>query len=253
MDPLRALSLDPLFYRLTEDLSIDLDHFRERIDEGGIRAVLTVHYFGRVDPAAEEAIAMARERKLPVLEDEAHSWLSDIVAGRGGRCGEASIASLHKLLPSRSGGLLMLNTPTIPGETAQPLTDIMDPFAYDLHRIANRRRENAAHLHRLVRQELGGVIEPLWPCWPGEDVPQTFPVRVLGLDRNLLYEDLNAAGYGAVTLYHTLVGEITPEEFPISHEISQKILNLPIHQDAGESDLAGMVDWLAAHVGGLRS
>lgn len=59
---------------------------------------------------------------------------------------------------------------------------------------------------------------------------------------------MNDAGFGAVSLYHTLIDQIRENEFPASHQISRRILNLPIHQDAQEEDLHEMVDCLTGLV-----
>ena len=46
-------------------------------------------------------------------------------------------------------------------------------------------------------------------------------------NRDELYERMNAAGFGVVSLYHTLIEQIPRDEFPESFELSRTILNLP--------------------------
>ncbi len=53
-----------------------------------------------------------------------------------------------------------------------------------------------------------------------------------------------------VSLYHTLVSAIG-EEFPVSHLLAGRILNLPVHQDVDDDDIVGGAR-LLAEVLGLR-
>ena len=39
-----------------------------------------------------------------------------------------------------------------------------------------------------------------------------------------------------------MIPQIDKEKFAVSYSISQKILNLPVHQDANEADLIKMCD-----------
>jgi len=84
----------------------------------------------------------------------------------------------------------------------------------------------------ILRKRLNGIV------------PQTFPIL---LDdnklRDRLYFQMNKEGYGVVSLYHTLVDAID-ESFVVEHDISSKILNLPVHQDVVKKDLKHMVDKL---------
>ena len=64
------------------------------------------------------------------------------------------------------------------------------------------------------------------------EVPQSFPIVLHYGDRDRIYREMNAAGFGVVSLYHTLVPAIDPQLFPASAQLSRRILNLPVHQDA---------------------
>ena len=52
---------------------------------------------------------------------------------------------------------------------------------------------------------------------------------------------MNAAGFGVVSLYHTLIDQIPRDEFPDSVELSRTILNLPVHHEADTDSLAALV------------
>ena len=51
---------------------------------------------------------------------------------------------------------------------------------------------------------------------------------------------MNESGYGVVSLYHELIAPID-KSFAIEHEISNTILNLPVHQDIFPDQLDSML------------
>jgi dTDP-4-amino-4,6-dideoxygalactose transaminase len=55
---------------------------------------------------------------------------------------------------------------------------------------------------------------------------------------------MNDAAFGVVSLYHTLIDSIDPEEFPESYALASRIMNLPVHQDAEPEQLTAMIDKL---------
>lgn len=248
-DPIRELGLDAAFYRVDRRLHLDVDDLRRVLADGTVGCVVLIHFFGYVDPAYREAAALARSAGAAILEDEAHAMLTDLVGGESGRLGDACIYSLHKLLPLAAGGSLVLN-----GDDRSAMTVGVDgvasdqrPFKFDLAGLGRRRRTNAEVLDRLIADAIP-EIEPLWgPPRPFE-VPQTYPVLVHGVSRDTLYATMNEAGFGVVSLYHTMIGEISAERFPDSHALARTVMNLPVHQDASHADLERMVEHLLAAV-----
>lgn len=245
-DPVASLHLDYSFYALDERLRIDIDSLRTELQSGCIRVLVIIHYFGYVDPSYSEAVRIAREHDVFVLEDEAHAMLSDVVGGICGRLGDACIYSFHKILPVESGGAAIINDPRSP--LAQRL--VADPDCtlplcdFDLNHIADKRRANSLVLDKLVR-ELAPEIEPLFGAPGCREVPQSYPVMIRDGSRDRLYHEMNAAGFGVVSLYHTLISQISPDHFPAAAKISRHILNLPVHQDASEEALESMLRELA--------
>ncbi len=249
-DPISSLGLDYSFYALDERLRIDRESLRAELQNGNIRVLVIIHYFGYVDPYYPEAVRLAREHGVFVLEDEAHAMLSDIVGGICGRLGDASIYSFHKMLPVRAGGAAIVNDPGSPlamelvaeSGCSLPMCD------FDLHGIAFRRRANSLLLDGLVGN-LAPEVEPLFGAPGYGEFPQTYPIMIRSRSRDLLYHQMNDAGFGVVSLYHTLISEIAPDRFPEATGVSRQIMNLPVHQDASESDLRSMVRELARRVG----
>ena len=75
-------------------------------------------------------------------------------------------------------------------------------------------------------------------------MPQTLPVVIQQKNRNDLYFEMNSAGFGVVSLYHTLINIIGSQEFSESHSLASRIMNLPVHQDAEPEQLTAMVNKL---------
>ena len=234
-DPIRQLALPYRFYRVDRSLAIDLDWLRREMERAAAGVLLLIHYFGHVDTSYGEAVSLARLYGIRVVEDEAHAMLSDLIGGICGRLGDVSLFSLHKLLPLASGGTLVRNGTAL-------LADGSAIWQHDLAQIARLRRRNASFLYEC----LGGLREdvvPLWSALAQGEVPQSFPVRLRHADRDAVYHDLNSAGFGVVTLYHTLIDELE-SAFPESVQLSRTILNLPIHQNVTIPDLQEMAEYL---------
>jgi len=242
-DPIRQLDLQADFYRLDRRLRIDLGDLEAKLRSGGVRVLVLIHYFGYVDPGYQQAVALARQFNVFVVEDQAHALLTDLIGGISGRLGDASIFSLHKLLPV-AGGMLAVNdwrsdlVQLEPGDAPDcPI------WEFDLAEISARRRGHALLWDRLV-EPLGQHLEPLWGAPKAGEVPQTYPVLIRPGNRDRLYFALNDAGFGAVSLYHTLVGAIDPALFADSVFIAQRIFNLPVHQDIEPGQLESMAESL---------
>ena len=244
-DPVRELGLPYAFCRVDEKLRLDLGHMEDLLRRNRVKVVVLIHYFGGVDPGYPAAVSLARRHGALVLEDEAHALLTDLVGGASGRLGDACIFSLHKMLPMERGGMLVVNPSRedVLKGSGRGEPDFPSPWEYDLKEISCRRLENARILSRLLAP-LAGEADPLWGDPPDGQVPQTYPVLIQNRSREQVYFSMNEAGFGVVSLYHTLIDPITPEEFPASHYLSRHILNLPVHQDARPDDLAALVDCL---------
>jgi dTDP-4-amino-4,6-dideoxygalactose transaminase len=244
-DPVAELALSYEFYRLDGRLRLDLDHLEHCFQRKKVRVLFLIHYFGYVDPNYHDAVALARKHGALVVEDEAHALFTDWFGGACGRLGDAGIFSLHKMLPVQCGGMLVVpakNEHLLTGIYGQSI-DIRPPWSFDWHEIAIHRRRNAEQLANLLAP-LADELDPLWGNPKPNEVPQTFPVLVKCASRDDLYTRLNAVGFGAVSLYHTLITQIQKEDFPDSHKVARNIINLPVHQDIHAADLIAMVEQL---------
>lgn len=111
IDPLEYTKTEPVFYRVREDLSVDLDDVAQRLDSR-TRVLMATHYFGFPQD-------MPRIRKfcddhgILLLEDCAHAFFGECGGRPLGAWGDYSIASVKKFFPVYDGGCLI--SPRRPG------------------------------------------------------------------------------------------------------------------------------------------
>ena len=234
-----------------EQLDVDVEHLRSLLEVGDVAVVVLIHYFGRVSPATAAHAALARAHGAVVIEDEAHALFSDLVTGAGGRFGDACLLSLHKMLPLPDGGTLLVNAGADP--RLHGTRRALDGYdRRDARLVGSRRDRGAASrehgVSRAALAPLAGEVDPLWPDVEPESVLQTFPVVVRRVSRDALYHAMNAAGFGVVSLYHTMIRELSADAFPTSHVLARRILNLPVHQDATPEQMTALAAELARQV-----
>lgn len=244
LDPVRAAGLTPTFYRLRRDLSVDLDHLAECLDDGGPAVVLLIHYYGRTLPQLEQATELAHRRGAVVVEDLAHGFFTARGDGPAGRVGDVLMYSLHKMFatPEAVGGMLTYRDRQLLAGQASTRPDLAAyVLDYDWRGIAAARCRNftlvSEGLHDLVTRR--SDVELFWPDLAPGDVPQTLPVRVLNGRRDDVYRLMNADGFGMVSLYHTLVPELRDDE--LMNELARTIINFPVHQDLDPAGVPAML------------
>ena len=227
------------FYDLDDHLKIDFEHLKQKVQQDSTQLVLLVHYFGFVDLKYEEITSWLINNKIFFVEDSAHAWLTDLIGGACGRKGAFSFYSLHKLLPLSKGGVMVNNSVEGNVESA------VNPFLgidYDLYSIYSVRRQNFTYLTKLLQNVSG--ITLLYTELEEGICPQTLPVSVDNYDRNALYHKMNEAGFGMVSLYHTMISQLENSTSKAATVLAGKIINFPIHQDVSTQDLEDMVEEL---------
>jgi dTDP-4-amino-4,6-dideoxygalactose transaminase len=108
-------------YRVTRDMTADLDDARRLARQGRrVRVLYLIHYAGFPQPV-EEARALCRERGLYLVEDCALALFSRDPSGRPlGAGADLSLFCLYKTLPVPHGGIAVANCP-LPSPSAAPL------------------------------------------------------------------------------------------------------------------------------------
>jgi dTDP-4-amino-4,6-dideoxygalactose transaminase len=232
-DPVVRSGVNYKFYKLDTNLNIDISSISKLIDAGGVKLIVLIHYFGYVDPGYLTLIKLARKKGIYVLEDQAHSLFTDLYGGISGRLCDASIYSLHKMFPIETGGAL-----SIVGSLRSSESNVVSRICldYDINNISIKRRKNVLFVNEMLKGN-DDVLKILRCSLDDGIVPQTFPVLIQNMSRDQVYFKMNELGFGVVSLYHTMIDKIAADATRVSNEISRKILNLPIHQDASELDL----------------
>lgn len=108
-DPLEDAGVEVRYYKIRENLVVDSEDLSSHVDSR-TKAILAVHYFGFPQPL-EELKNACRRYRLPLIEDNAHGFLSSHHGTPLGFSGDAGIVSIRKTLPVRNGALLLLNSP----------------------------------------------------------------------------------------------------------------------------------------------
>lgn len=245
-DPIVENNIKHRFYPIDEHINILLDEYKKNIEsiEGKI-VVLLVHYFGYVDKNIENLVVFAKKNDVIIIEDCAHALYTDYIDNKCGMYSDASLYSLHKMLPYSDGGMVRINNNIIKLKETNNFYNLLE---YDIRKIAEKRKKNAQILETELKKEK--EIEILRPIdMYKNQTPQTYPILIKSKDKNELYHKLNEKGFGVVSLYHTMIEELRNEKYDISNKVSKRILNLPVHQDAEEKDLINMCKLLKTLLG----
>nr|WP_300047964.1 DegT/DnrJ/EryC1/StrS family aminotransferase [uncultured Nocardioides sp.] len=243
-DPVDQLGLTPRFYDLGPDLAFDPAAIEAACAAERIDVIVVIHYFGRVQPALEEARAIADRHGCLLVEDLAHGYFTALMGGQAGRTGDVLAYSLHKMfaMPDAQGGQMVYRDTTYltgQADTAPELArEVLD---MDAAAVAVARRRVFSELTRRLRDlpGHGSDFELMWPELRDDESPQTLPVRILGPGRDRVYHSMNAEGIGMVSLYHTLIPQLSG--FDAMVQLSQHIINFPVHQDVAVDDVPEVV------------
>jgi dTDP-4-amino-4,6-dideoxygalactose transaminase len=238
-DPLVAQQAKAEFYKVKGDLSIDMDHFKSLIATKRFKAVLVIHYFGFCRNDMDFIKISCQQHGMILIEDCAHAFQLHEANSLLGKYGDFSFYSLHKYLPTNSGGILKNNTNIIansvlPLEKKIDLVDLEYYASANFKAIAEKRRANYALFEKLLS---GNIELDILYNLEERDIPQTFAVKVKGGLREKLYFYLMDRNAPTTALYYRMIKEISKEKFPISHQIAGEILNLPVHQDTESEDI----------------
>ena len=250
-DPVRDSGRPFDFYPLKDDLRVDLRGLEALAATGRFRILVVIHYFGRVQPHMPKIARIARQHGLVLVEDLAHGLYTAMVGQRAGLTGDVNLYSLHKMLPTGTGGMVTYRDPSLLSNQRSTAPQFATDLAsYDLAAIARRRRDNFEKLADILSgsASYGDAFRLLWPCLAEGEVPQTLPVVMQRECRDAIYAEMNANGVGMVSLYHTLIPELVGR-FPRMTWLAKHILNFPVHQDVTEADLRPMSECFEAAVG----
>ncbi|MES9957449.1 MAG: aminotransferase class I/II-fold pyridoxal phosphate-dependent enzyme [Sedimenticola sp.] len=102
--PIVEAGLQPVYFRIKEDCTVDLDDLKAKLTER-TRAVVVIHYFGFPTPM-QELRTLCNLRDLYLVEDCAHAFFGAWKSQKIGVLGDVTIASLYKFFPVYDGGAI---------------------------------------------------------------------------------------------------------------------------------------------------
>jgi dTDP-4-amino-4,6-dideoxygalactose transaminase len=124
VEAVRAAGAALRFYRVDEDMRIDLDDLAQRLD-GDVRVVYVTHFVGFAQPLGE-LLALCRARGAALVEDCALALFSRAPDGTPlGARGDAALFCLYKSLPVPHGGLLVGDGVAVPRLRRPPIASTL--------------------------------------------------------------------------------------------------------------------------------
>jgi perosamine synthetase len=111
--PIIQSGCTPIYYKVNEDCSINLDDFRNKISSN-TKAAMAVHYFG-FPSHLSDVREICDDRGLFLIEDCAHAFFGYSESSPIGSVGDISVVSLYKFFPVYDGGALRYNNQTLCG------------------------------------------------------------------------------------------------------------------------------------------
>jgi dTDP-4-amino-4,6-dideoxygalactose transaminase len=124
VDPVLRAGFEVEFYRIRKDLSTDENDLRRRLSSR-VAAVLVIHFCGFPSPLAH-LLGSRSGADFLVIEDWAHSFLSDLLGPAERPRGEVALYSFSKLVPCLVGGGLHFRKQVVPFEAPPGSVPVWD-------------------------------------------------------------------------------------------------------------------------------
>jgi dTDP-4-amino-4,6-dideoxygalactose transaminase len=260
----------PKFADVREDLNFDPEAV-ERAITPRTRAIIAVHLTGKPAPM-KEILAVARPRKIEVIEDAAQAVgakLDGKPVGGIGRIGCFSLHPLKNLNACGDGGMLVTDDDAICQRTrllrnhGQPSRDDCLEFSMvsrldsvqaailrvkmrHLDNITARRRANAEH----YRRRLAGCSRLRCPADGSGEFCVYHTFVVLADKRDQLRQHLEKAGIGTAIHYPVPIHLMSvgrkmghrEGDFPVTERLAGRILSLPIYPELTNAQLDEVAD-----------
>lgn len=240
-DPVQETATPYEFYSLDRKLGAIKDELYDLLQSGKYRALLVLHYFGFCQNDMAEIVRLCRKNDVLLIEDCAHTMLSEGPDGQLGKLGDFSFCSIHKYLATSEGGCLRVNNREYEyllhlSPPTRPKPEVLDMVARaDLEAIREKRRSNYLQLMELIIDCPG--IDIMYPELPYGIAPHNLPIIVKDGQREPLYFKLTDRGVPVIALYYRMIDPITKGNYGDALYVSANILNLPVHQDIETEDL----------------
>lgn len=111
LEPIREEGINIKFFKVKKDLSVDINDIKKKISNT-TKILFVIHYFGFPQQIGD-LVELCNDKKLFLIEDCAHAFLSKYGGNLLGSFGDLSIFTYRKTLPVPDGALLVCNNPSI--------------------------------------------------------------------------------------------------------------------------------------------
>jgi len=245
MDPIWDSGINYDFFCIDGHLNADLADLFTRIQAKSIKALVLIHYFGFPQKEVFKIREFCKNNDVYLIEDCAHSLYGKLGESDLGSIGDFSFFSIHKSIPSESGGFLRSNldqfelTKKVGDEERIDLSSLEVFTRVRKVDVVEKRITNYKYLAQLLENCPGVTL--IFPDLPAGVVPLNLPLLIGNAQREPLYFYLMDRGLPTIALYYRLIDDLYVEDFKLSRKISENILNLPIHQDVKTSELIELV------------
>jgi dTDP-4-amino-4,6-dideoxygalactose transaminase len=242
LDPINESDTEFQFYDLDSHLDPDLASVRLMMSVFAPTHVLLVNYFGFLTNNRDEVFKLLSRHSVCIIEDFAHLIEPMYAVRQIPRLADFEVVSLHKTIASGTGGgALLCKSANFDFVETISLESLRHFAKADLDYISKARWRNYEYLQTNINSLNCDYIQPFFSDGRRPISPLNFPIRLPNLDlRHKLYEYLVAAGVFPTALYHRLVEELNSDRYSSALDISQRILNLPTHQDIQVYELGVM-------------
>ena len=106
VEPVINIGATPVFYAITENIDIDMDDIKRKVN-GNTKAILVPHFFGVRQDISKLKQRCALTNSIAVIEDCAHSFF--MLSDSSQTYGNYIVGSLTKFFPTHDGGVLAAN------------------------------------------------------------------------------------------------------------------------------------------------
>ena len=247
-DPIRQTKSNYVFYKLKDNLQVDIEDVEVKINADNIRAILLIHYFGFPQKEIFRIKELCARNNVILIEDCAHTLTSSVAGKKLGDIGDFAFYSLHKLLACEDGGCLQVNNckyiDVLHGIKENiAIEDLLQYSKTDIKATSEKRVNNYKYYLSILRSD-SNLFDVMYPVLEDGVVPLNFPILIKNYDRFKLYNELIERGAVTVSLYYQMINELNEHEYPESFKISSTILNLPVHQETTVEDIECICEML---------
>jgi dTDP-4-amino-4,6-dideoxygalactose transaminase len=235
------------FYPLDKSLNVQIQTLKEMIESKRFGALLLIHYFGFPTNDFDIVIDLCRKNDVLVIEDCAHVLNGSYEGKKLGEIGDFSFYSIHKSIATFDGGIVKINNSKFDDfPVICPLKEGISSFAMaqmfrtNLKQVDEKRRNN--YLVLASKFKASKYYTLLHPDLKPDIVPLNLPVLIHNSKREKIYYELIDRGVHTMALYYRMIPQIDKNIFQTSYEVSESILNFPIHQEMEENDLDLMAE-----------